>query len=238
MSDDELLQEPLSDDEFLKAVDSVLFYSYKVGGCGVSLLHREDFDRYKRVLPKERKRPYSYDNPEDEDEDFYSLHPIERFRNRAFEDRHCAASPHTSRGQVRSGLSSVSALNIYVPKGEVFTISEYAKRLDAVLAESTPLWEAVTMTSEDFEFYRSGAGGDRFLPALKSHRREDNGLIGKLSFGKDKWDYPIERKVYLQPWVTPGTVVTGTFNYDQKTHTLYMWSTPPIPGTRYDRDIL
>lgn len=213
--------------EIVEAFDSVLFYSHSIGGGSV-FLHPDDLDRYIKALPKERVRQSS----DDDSFDAWVYHPVKecRFSSTSIGYRALFKSEHTSLGMARIGYGNDTKRPhvIYRPEGQLMTVAEYSKKVDDFLTKHEPLWNPVYMNPEDIERYLGGWGQQRF--AGKPFGNNDKTLHGMLKFGRD------ERCLYAAPWVTLGTLVIG-HTYSQTTHTFYMWSVPPEPGSRFTRDV-
>lgn len=211
----------------VEAFDSVLFYDHAIGGGSV-LLHPDDFARYIKALPKDRVRSAS----DDDSFDAWVYHPVKecRFSSYTIGYRTLFKSEHTSLGMARIGYgnSTKHPHVVYRPEGEKMTVAEYAKRLDDLLATHQPLWNPVYLHPTDLGRY-VGTWGQQRLCNRPAGRR-DQSLQGVLKFGKE------DRNLHAADWVTPGTVVLG-YPYSQTTHTIYMWSVPPEPGSRFDRDV-
>ncbi len=214
----------MNDKEFLELMDRALFYSNAGGGS--VLLHADDLERYKKVLPKSRQRvPLA-----DEAFDFWVYHPVESLRYAGSSPRDCIVSNHTSLGMARIGYgnSTKAPHIIYTPQGEQMTVVEFGKRLDVLLASHEPLWGPVYLHPLDLGWYTGSAGQQRL--GSKPPSSSEASLVGTLRFGKEI------RNLHAVDWVTRGTAVIG-YQYSQTTHMVYMWSVPPTPGTRFDRDV-
>jgi hypothetical protein len=217
----------MKDNDFVEAVDHVLFYSNAGGGSAV--FHEEDLKRYLKLLPENRWRKMSVDVLFD----VWVYHPLESSRHGLFRSCDCYVGNHASLGIVKigwGGSSGCTSYKIYQPEGEEMTIHEYVKRLDDLLTKTEPLYYPVYMNETDAVMYLGSWGSERFKEAVPHYRNKDKTRKGILTFGVTL------RDLHVVPWVTEGTVVLGwNDGYSQRTPTIYMWSKPPVPNTRFDR---